>query len=297
MTEPLLSPGQNFLQTPDDREGWASYFLNQGYVVYLTDQPQRGRSPWLPGYGNLTAFSVATVQTYFTAPQNYDLWPQAHLHTQWPGTGVAGDPIFDAFYATQVQAQSNASMSEANNRHSYSALLDKIGPAVLVTHSQAGAYGWSIADTRPSLVKGIVALEPEGPPFVNEIINTGFARPYGITILPVEYDPPVGPNATGLTTMTVAAANANESSCSLQTEPAKQLVNLLKIPVLLLTSEAGYHAVYDRCTVNYLSQAGVNVSWWSLGQLGIHGNGHFMFMERNNLEIAERVDGWLRTLI
>ena len=83
----------------------------------------------------------------------------------------------------------------------------------------------------------------------------------------------------------------------LQTQPARQLVNLLDIPVLLLTSEAGYHAYYDRCEVDYLQQAGVNVTWWSLPQLGIHGNGHFMFMEKNNLEIAERVERWLSSAI
>jgi hypothetical protein len=37
--------GTNFLHTPDGREGWAYYFLSRGYVVYLTDQPERGRSP------------------------------------------------------------------------------------------------------------------------------------------------------------------------------------------------------------------------------------------------------------
>ena len=34
-------------------------------------------------------------------------WPQAKKHTQWPGDGPnkgkKGDPIFDAFYATQVE--------------------------------------------------------------------------------------------------------------------------------------------------------------------------------------------------
>jgi len=44
------------------------------------------------------------------------------------------------------------------------ALLDRIGPAVLVTHSQARPFGWLIGDARPALVKGIVAMEPQGPP-------------------------------------------------------------------------------------------------------------------------------------
>src|SRR5215472_9732984 len=36
----------NWMQTPDGRPGWADYFLERGYIVYLVDQPARGRSPW-----------------------------------------------------------------------------------------------------------------------------------------------------------------------------------------------------------------------------------------------------------
>ncbi|GAB7347375.1 hypothetical protein MBLNU459_g4307t2 [Dothideomycetes sp. NU459] len=285
--------GTNWLNTPDNREGWASYFLRQGYVVYLTDQPQRGRSIWLPGSNNLTALSVATTEKYFTAPQKFNLWPQAQFHTQWPGSGTIGDPIFDAFFAAQVEYTSSKSIAEVNSRRAYSALLDREGPAILVTHSQAGSQGWQVGDARPRLVKGIVALEPEGPPFYDEIISSGFDRTYGITSQPIEYEPPAGTNASDLRTVTVAPASANESSCILQASPAKRLVNLSEVPIIVVTSEASYHAVYDRCTVKYLVQAGVNATWMNLPQLGIHGNGHFVFMEKNNLQIAERVEGWL----
>jgi hypothetical protein len=30
-----------------------------------------------------------------------------------------------------------------------------------------------------------------------------------------------------------------------------------------------------------------------LGKVGIHGNGHLMFMELNNVIVAERVEGWV----
>src|SRR5947209_14667121 len=38
----------NWMGTPDGRAGWADYFLGRGYVVYLVDQPARGRSVWHP---------------------------------------------------------------------------------------------------------------------------------------------------------------------------------------------------------------------------------------------------------
>src|SRR5262249_52371291 len=41
--------GTNWMGTPDGRKGWAEYFVEQGYVVYMIDQPMRGRSAWHPG--------------------------------------------------------------------------------------------------------------------------------------------------------------------------------------------------------------------------------------------------------
>jgi pimeloyl-ACP methyl ester carboxylesterase len=42
------------------------------------------------------------------------------------------------------------------------ALLDRISPAIFIAHSQGALFGWLIADSRPGLVKRIVALEPVG---------------------------------------------------------------------------------------------------------------------------------------
>jgi len=244
-------------------------------------------------------YSTEQIEELFTAPQDFTPlpYPQAALHTQWPGTGLAGDPTFDAFYAGEVQEQSIAAMQAALNNHSYAALLDRIGPAIVVTHSQAGPYGWQVGDARPELVKGIVAMEPEGPPFDNWVgspfragyTSPGEGRPYGVTLLPLLYDPPIGVNASLLERETVAAASANVSACERQVEPARTLVNLAQVPVLMLTSEASYHTVYDYCTAAYLQQAGVNVTYVHLPDVDIHGNGHFIFLERNNLEVVEQV--------
>ena len=73
----------------------------------------------------------------------------------------------------------------------------------------------------------------------------------------------------------------------------RRLVNLADVPVLMLTAEASYHAVYDHCTAGYLSRAGVNVEFVRLADRGIRGNGHMMMLEKNSLEIAALVDGWL----
>ena len=193
--------GLNYSGTPDGREGWAEYFLRLGYAVYLLDQPARARSPWQPEMGPLTRPSTEQVQWRFTAPERYNAWPQAKLHTQWPGTGVAGDPIFDQYYDQMFPSLGSFAHQQELNRDAGAALLDKIGPAILLTHSQSGTFGWLVADARPKLVKAIVALEPSGPPAYdldqigppNWFKDGALTKPYGLTAPPLAYAPAVSP--------------------------------------------------------------------------------------------------------
>ena len=64
----------------------------------------------------------------------------------------------------------------------------------------------------------------------------------------------------------------------LQQHPARRLINLCYVPVLLVTTEAGTHAGYDTFTVLFLRQAGVNVKHVPLTEAGIRGNGLLMFL-------------------
>ncbi|KAL8999145.1 MAG: hypothetical protein Q9169_001924 [Polycauliona sp. 2 TL-2023] len=292
----------NFLNTPDGRQGWASYFLNKGFTVYLVDPPQRGRSPYDTGYegGRVGSVPVTTVEQVFTAPEKFPdnprSYPQASLHTQWPGTGLRGDPIFDQFYASQVQLQLDPNFSDRLVKPALNALIDKVGACVLVTHSQAGPYGWVAGDSRPELVKGIVAIEPEGPPFVQVPGGPGIARYDGITRLPLLYDPPVVNISRDLRLMQLPPPPGKEDlyiTCTLQASPPRRLVNLAKVPVVLVTGEASYHAPYDWCTIEFFKQTGVKATWLDLGRLGVKGNGHFPFLEKNSMESAKLVLGWL----
>jgi hypothetical protein len=82
--------------------------------------------------------------------------------------------------------------------------------------------------------------------------------------------------------------------CWLQKEPARKLKQLANIPVAVIMSEASYHAAYDHCTVAYLRQAGVRTDFIRLADLGIHGNGHMMMLEKNSDDIAQVIDRWVR---
>ncbi len=285
----------NWLTTPDGRKGWAEHFLEQGYVVYLVDQPARGRSAWHPDVnGRLRMFTAAQLERLFTASAQLGDWPQARLHTQWPGTGRRGDPVFDAFYASQVQSLASDSETQELAKAAGAALLDRIGPAVVVTHSQAGLLGWVIAEARPALVKAIVAIEPSGPPFHNAAPGSPKARAWGITDIPVRYEPPVSDPAEIQIQKQAAPDAEGLIACTLQKEPARKLVQMAKIPVLVATAESSYHAPYDHCTAAYLRQAGVPAEFVRLEQQGIRGNGHMVMMEKNNLQVAEFLERWIR---
>lgn len=284
----------NWLGTPDGRPGWADVFLRQGYVVYVVDQPARGRSAYHPGLdGPIRSFPAPLIEKLFTASAQLGSWPQAKLHTQWPGRGRMGDPVFDAFYRTQVEFLASNADTQQLVQAAGSALLDEIGPAILITHSQAGAFGWLIADSRPKMVKGIVALEPLGPPFQDSVLGTDPARPWGLTDIPLTYDPPAPQSSDLALTRQDSPDAADLERCSLQTEPARRLPQIAAIPILILTTQASYHAVYDHCTARYLRQAGATVDFERLADHGILGNGHMMMIEKNSEAIAGFVEAWM----
>jgi len=294
--------GVNFTGTPDGREGWAQYFVRQGYAVYVVDQPGRGRSGYLPAtYGPARNVESTNSFARFVSQEKSKLWPQAVLHTQWPGDGTPNDPAARQVMASQLPAIASFEKQQFLNRDALIALFEKIGPGILLVHSQAGAFGWPVADARPDLIKAILAIEPNGPPahgveFIgapNWFKEGPVSNSYGITSVPLAYAPAVK-NASELSFVKDDKPDgAGLVTCWKQKEPARQLPNLQKMPVLVLTSEASYHAPYDHCTVKYLQQAGIKPSVIRLADVGIHGNSHVMMMEKNSKDIAAVIANWL----
>src|SRR5258707_5001408 len=189
--------GTNFTGTPDGREGWAQYFIRRGYAVYVADQPGRGRSGYLAAaYGPARNVDRDNAPRRYVAQEKFKLWPQAHLHTQWPGSGETDDPAALQLAQSQLPAIEDFTTGQVLNRDALLALLEKIGPAILLVHSQAGAFGWPVADAKPGLVKAIVAVEPNGPPFYG-VDNIGapdwfrdvpmMVNVWGITAVPLAY--------------------------------------------------------------------------------------------------------------
>ena len=283
--------GVGWNETPDGREGWAPYFLRRGYAVYVVDQAARGRSPYHSSLGPLSdANNSLNAQRLWAAIERSKLWPAAILHTQWPGPAVDGDPTFEQFLASQTAAIGNVPQYFLT-ADALVALLEKIAPAILIPHSQPGWSAWAVADRRPSLVKGLIQIEPG--PTVHTTQPFGLIDvPWGLAFGPIAYSPPVT-DPSQLIFEDVPVTDPYVSTCRLQREPARQLPNMAKVPILLLSSPSGYNTLWDHCTSLYLTQAGVGHTWQKLQDIGIFGNGHFMFLEKNSDEVAGVVLDWI----
>jgi pimeloyl-ACP methyl ester carboxylesterase len=292
------------LQTPDGRPGWAYDFVNRGYTVYMMDLPARGRSAYIPGVDGdlLPPRSGPLMEEVWSGarppstPQSS--WPQASKHTQWPGDGPnkgkMGDPIFDYFAKTDSQSPTGKDMEQLA-ADDIVALLDLIHqPVILLLHSGVAPSGWLAADARPKLVKGIVAAEPVAPPIENaERGVTGPGRVWGLTNMPITYDPPIK-SASELHPVREEKADGPDLiPCVVQAEPARKLINLEDIPVLDVSGEASYHRPYAHCVAKWLNQAGVKTTFVKLEDVGIRGNGHQFMSEKNSAEISKFFMDWL----
>jgi pimeloyl-ACP methyl ester carboxylesterase len=131
-----------------------------------------------------------------------------------------------------------------------------------------------------------------GPP--DYFADDKITRPWGITRGALKF----APDAVAATDLKFVRQDEPDGPglvrCWLQAEPARQLVNLQGIPILIITAEASYHAPYDHCTSQFLRQAGVEHDFVRLADVGVRGNGHMMMLEKNNLEIAAYLREWLQ---
>ncbi len=107
------------------------------------------------------------------------------------------------------------------------------------------------------------------------------------------YDPPVTDPAEIKTVEQTVPDGPNLVACKLQAEPARKLVSLQGVRVMIFAAEASYHAIYDHCTAKFLNQAGVKTDFIRLEDVGLRGNGHMVMIEKNNLEIAAMIARWL----
>src|SRR5512135_1636622 len=122
--------------TPDGREGFQNIFLRRRFPVYLIDQPRRGRAgrSTLP----VTITPRPDEQDWF-GTFRLGIWPDF-----FPGVQFSRDPEALNQYFRQITPDTGP-LDPAVNSDAVTALFNKIGPGILVTHSHSGGMGWRVA--------------------------------------------------------------------------------------------------------------------------------------------------------
>jgi pimeloyl-ACP methyl ester carboxylesterase len=158
--------GATYETTPDGREGWGTHFVRAGFPVYILDHSGRGRSGFNPTAINQVrdapSAKAATLPTMLLGTRE-----RAWLNFRFgPKDGVPFPNLqfpIEALdhYLSQLVPNTETALEggAANTVNALAALLDKIGPAVVVVHSQSGVYGIDLVRQRPNRVRALISIE------------------------------------------------------------------------------------------------------------------------------------------
>jgi len=252
--------------TPDGREGFQNIFLRRRFPVYLIDQPRRGDA----GRSTVAATITPTPdeQQWF-GTFRIGIWPDYFEGVQFSRDSATLNQYF------RSMTPSTGPIDIAVMSDAVSALFDRIGPAILVTHSHSGGMGWLTA-VKNQNVRAIASYEP----------GSGFLFPEGEV-------PPPKPSSGG--TLEAVAV------------PMAEFIRLTEIPIVIYygdnipaepTANPGQDGWRVRLEMARLWRDAVNrhggdVTLVHLPEIGIRGNTHFPFSDLNNLEIADLLSEFL----
>ena len=198
------------------------------------------------------------------------IWPEYFEGVQFSRDTEALDQFFRQMTPTLGTADFEV-YSDA-----YAALFERIGPAILVIHSQGGPVGWrALLKTRN--IKGIVSYEPGG----------GIPFPEGQ--IPEE---------------------GNILTLSNKTDgievPEDVFMEYTKLPIAIyfgdnLPADDVRPEIYEwtrrlhlmRRWAEMLNERGGDVTVVHLPEAGLHGNTHFPMSDLNNSAVAELMYEWL----
>lgn len=253
--------------TPDGREGFQNIFLRRRFPVYLTDQPRRGRA------------ARATQPIAIMATPDEQLWFGIFRLGAWPdfypGVQFSRDPqALNQFFRQMVP--NTGPYDVQVNTEAVSALFNKIGPGILVTHSQSGGLGWRTAIKNRN-VRAIVSYEP------------GFDFPFPEGEVP----PPMTFGGRALSAVTV---------------PQSEFLLLTKIPIIIyygdnIAEKPSTNPGQEQWRIflemarrwrDAVNRRGGDVTLVHLPEMGIHGNTHFLMSDVNNLGIADLLSKFLK---
>lgn len=253
--------------TPDGREGFQTIFLRKQYPVYLIDQPRRGQG----GRSSQPVTINATPdEQYWFGMFRIGIGTEYFSEVQFSKDPEALNQFF-----RQISPDLGT-IDFKVNVDAISALFDKIGQGILVTHSHSGGQGWLTA-IKNDKIKAVVSYEP----------GSGFVFPQGETPEPMQ-----------------SSAGVLEAVAI----PKEDFLKLTKIPIIIYygdfipeTPSDNYgtdnwrtRLAMAKLFCNTINKYGGNASVVHLPEIGIKGNTHFPMSDLNNAEIANLMAEWLK---
>jgi hypothetical protein len=257
--------GKTWETTPDGREGFQSIFLHRRYPVYLLDQPRRGRAARSTQPGTIPA--TPDDQLWFGIFR-LGVWPDFY-----PGVQFSRDPgALDQFFRQMVP--NTGPYDVEVNTKAVAALFEKIGPGVLVTHSQSGTLGWRTAIKNRN-IKAVASYEPGG----DYVFPDGEAPQ--LTFAGRTFTPPTVPRSDfmQLTKIPIVIYYGDNIPEEPSTNPGQEQWRVFRATARLWRDAVNKH--------------GGDVTLVELPAIGIHGNTHFPMSDLNNVQIADLLSKFL----
>jgi pimeloyl-ACP methyl ester carboxylesterase len=256
--------GKTYDTTPDGRMGWYEYFVRRGHPAYLVDQVGRGRS----GFNQAAINQVRAGNRPAGALPNISRFNEEFAWASFrigPSFGVPfADTRFpvDAMFELAQQNIPDLNSGLPAPNPTWKALSDlaiRLEGAVLLGHSQSGAFPLDAALADPAGVKGAVIVEPGA----NGCKSTVYTEAE-ISIL------------GRIPTLVVFGDHLDADTG----QP--------HAPRLWRQSFDDSLRYIDR-----VNAAGGRASMLHLPGVGIRGNSHLLMQDTNNLEIADRILAWI----
>jgi len=138
--------GVTYETTPDGREGWLNWYVKHGWDVYSSDAVERGRAGW------------AMYPEIFKSEPLFLPKSDPYVRFRMAGSQF---PV-EAYDNFMRQVVPRWTTTDEATIAAYTALVDRVCPCVLLFHSQAGQFGFRVAQARPDKIKALIAVEPAG---------------------------------------------------------------------------------------------------------------------------------------
>lgn len=253
--------GSDWLETPDGRDGWVDYFVADGWDVYVVDRPGHGRSQSNPSCGNGTVGTANSAIISRLSTADAEVWP-----------GGEPTPANAAVVAWTASSTTAPYCGDAIAAQTISALLDQIGPAILLAHSAGGGSTFRVPEINAKNVVGIIAFEAAGA----NPTTPGFGG-----------SPALITNFTAEPRLSSDFAAVERNGCRMQGNNPSRLVHYAGLPIVLLAAERGLASHDDlRCQEAVWDQAGANASYVWLPDRGLAGGGHFAMAQLDSADYA-----------